>query len=75
MTRIFLTGTIEDAWLSEKGDVFIAMKPKEITEGVLNELTYYQNTRAEISLSIDGKPPIKIIDLAYDTHEMELKGD
>lgn len=75
MSRIFLTGTIQDAWLSEKGEVFIAMKPREITEAVLNELTYYQNTHTEISLSIDGKPPIKIVDLVYEKHEMELKGD
>lgn len=75
MSRIFLTGTIQDAWLSEKGEVFIAMKPREITEGALNDLTYYQNTHTEITLSIDGKPPIKIIDLAYDNHEVELKGD
>jgi len=75
MTRIFLTGTIEDAWLSEKGEVYISMKPNEITEGVLNDLTYYQNTHTEITLSIDGKPPIRIIDLAYEKHELELKGD
>lgn len=52
-----------DAWLSEKNVLFIAMEPQEFDERTLNELNYYQNAKTEITLSIDGKPPIKMVDL------------
>lgn len=73
--RIHLTGQLMDAWITEKNILYLAFNPKTIDEQTLTELTYYQNSHSEITLSIDGKPPIKIIDLAYEKHEMELKGD
>jgi len=63
MTRIHLTGQLMDAWLTEKGTLNLAFNPLTIDEQTLTELTYYQSSHSEITLSIDGKPPIKIIDL------------
>ena len=75
MSKITLTGHILDVWETEDRSIFIAFQPNELGDNVIPDLTYYQNTHTEISLSIDGKPPIKIVDLVYEKHEMELKGD
>lgn len=63
MSRIHLTGYILDAWEADDRSIFIAFKPNESNENVIPNLTTFQNTHKEITLSIDGQLPIKIVDL------------
>lgn len=73
MNKINLTGQIMDAWEAEDRSIFIAFKPTELKDGVISELTYYQNTHTQISMKIDDNPPVRIIDLMG--KEPETKGD
>ena len=63
MSRINLTGYILDAWQTDDKSIFIAFQPNEINDNVIPDLTTFQNTHKEITLSIDGQLPIKIIDM------------